>query len=98
MGEKETYPVEYNGHIYNLNRKKVNRLINIGEYKGLNVEISFILKDKTVIKGKIIDFEEYKSLDPADINIPITFKILVDDKQQITISFLDIETTEIHKK
>ena len=73
MGEKETYPVEYNGHIYNLNRKKVNRLINIGESGLILITFAFRGRAKTEIreiyKGLYKDF--YKEVYTEDFIIQL---------------------------
>lgn len=93
----ETYPIEYQGITYNLKKEQVRKLLEIGEFKGLDTIVKIELKNKDEKRVKIIDYSTDNPLHPADIQIPVEFKTIDEENNTIIIPAIEIDTFGIEE-
>ncbi len=92
----DNYLIIYNGFPYNLNKNKVKELLKISECKESGQTIKVKWLDGRVAIGQIIDFKGYNPLMPADVYVPIEWRLRSEGKI-IEINFREIQTIDIIK-
>jgi hypothetical protein len=94
MTNNEYFSIPYEGQIYNLKLEQVKELLKISEHNDTDVEIVIITHDGLSTVGTVQSFSGYNPLVPADVYIPINFKIKT-NKEIKEISFLEVKAIEI---
>jgi hypothetical protein len=80
---------------FTLTQDQVNKLVKIGEFEGSNIELKFILKNNTEIKGFVTGFKGHNCLSPSDTFIPIVFNLQTEEGNREIFS-IDIKTVIAH--
>jgi small nuclear ribonucleoprotein (snRNP)-like protein len=95
MNSNELYPVIFRNQRYNLTFEFVKELLKISEYCGSDISLIIKTKNRGEIIGTIKEFEGYNPLMPADVYIPIEFKIETDEGIEL-VNFLEVESIDIY--
>jgi len=91
---KDYYPIPFENQMYYLKNEQVVVLLKISQYCGSNIQLIIYTKNSGVIIGTVKEFQGYNPLMPADVYIPIVFKIETNDNIK-EINFLEVESIEI---
>lgn len=75
QNQNEFYSLTFNDKVYNVNFERVDKLLEISKYKGLEIKLTFKLNRDIEVTGLIIDFESIHKLVPFDEFIPLVFKL-----------------------
>lgn len=91
MNSVDYYPIPFKDQVYFLKLEQVNELLKISEYYGSNIPLIFNTKKGGEIIGTIKEFQGHNPLMPADVYIPIVFKIQTKEGVK-EINFLEVES------
>ncbi len=94
MNADDFFKIPFKNQVYKLPFDQVEDLLKISEYKGLDIEVIIKTNDNKEIIGTVQDFHGYNPLHPADIDIPIVFKIKT-SVEIIEINFLEVKSIEV---
>jgi hypothetical protein len=96
MSSTDYYPIPFRNQVYILRLEQVKELLKISEYNGSNIPLIINTKESGEIIGIVIEFQGHNPLMPADVCIPIIFKLETNDGIK-EINFLEVESIEIKK-
>lgn len=94
MNSSDYYSIPFENQVYLLKIEQVKELLKISEYSGSEIPLTINTKENGEITGTVIEFDGYNPLMPADIYIPIIFKLKTDAGIK-EIIFLEVESIEI---
>lgn len=93
MNSSDYYPIQFRNQVYNLKLEQVKELLKISEYNGSNIPLIINTKGSGKIIGTVIEFQGYNPLMPADVYIPIMFKLETSEGIK-EINFLEVKSIE----
>lgn len=94
MNTKDLYWIPFGNQVYSLTFEQVNELLKISEFSNSDIKLKIRLKNNRELIGTVFDFDGYNPLSPADIYIPIVFKIKTSEKTE-ELTFLEVESIKV---
>ena len=96
MNTKDLYPIPFDNQVYFLSFEQVNELLKISKYSGSDIKLFIKLNNNREVIGTVLDFKGHNPLSPADVYIPVVFRIKTSEKIE-ELTFLEVESIEVEK-
>lgn len=75
QNQNEFYTLTFNDNVYDVHFERVDKLLEISRYKGLEIKLTLKLNRDIEVTGFIVDFESIHKLVPFEEFIPVVFEL-----------------------